>query len=71
MEVFKIISLIGAIEITAVASGIRDVERLRKTYGSGRWRKLKGRAFVRLEDGCECQAELHTGMKRTASAEGK
>lgn len=50
---------IKAIEIIAVGSGIRDIERLRKTYGSGRWRKLKGRAFVRLEDGFECEAELH------------
>lgn len=25
----------------------------------GRWRKLKGFAQVRLEDGTECDAELH------------
>ncbi len=59
MEVFEIISPIEKVEIIAVAGGIRDVERLRKTYGSGRWRKLKGRALVRLEDGYECEAELH------------
>ncbi len=59
MEAFEIISPIENIEIIAVARGIRDVERLRKTYGSGRWRKLKGRASVRLEDGYECEAELH------------
>ena len=59
MEVFEIISPIENIEIIAIANGIRDVERLRKTYGSGRWRKLKGHAFVRLEDGYECEAELH------------
>lgn len=59
MEVFEIISPIEDVEIIAVAGGIRDVERLRKTYGNGRWRKLKGRAFVRLEDGYECEAELH------------
>ena len=59
VEVFEIISPIGDTEIIAVGSNIRDVERLRKTYGGGRWRKLKGRAFVRLEDGFECEAELH------------
>lgn len=59
VENFELISPIEDIENIAVGSGIRDLERLRKTYGSGRWRKLKGRAFVRLEDGFECEAELH------------
>jgi hypothetical protein len=59
VEVFEIISPIEDVEIIAVGVGIRDVERLRKTHGTGRWRKLKGRAFVRLEDGFECEAELH------------
>lgn len=59
MEVFEIISPIEAIETIAVGSAIRDVGRLRKVHGSGRWRKLKGRALVRLEDGYECEAELH------------
>ena len=59
MEAFEIISPIEEIETIAVESGIRDIERLRKTYGRGRWRKLKGTAMVRLEDGFECEAELH------------
>ena len=59
MEAFEIISPIEDIEIIAVESGIRDIERLRKTHGRGRWRKLKGTATVRLEDGFECEAELH------------
>ena len=59
MEVFEIISPLEEIETIVVASAIRDVERLRKTYGSGRWRKLKGRAMVRLEDDYECAAEIH------------
>ena len=59
VEIFEIISPIEDVEIIAVGVGIRDVERLRKTHGSGCWRKLKGRAFVRLEDGFECEAELH------------
>jgi hypothetical protein len=59
VEIFEIISPLEDIEIIAVGSSIRDVERLRKAYGSGRWRKLKGRALVRLADGYECRAELH------------
>lgn len=59
MENFEIISPIEYVEVIAVGSGIRDVERLRKTHGNGRWRKLKGRAYVRLEHGFECEAELH------------
>ncbi len=59
VEIFEIISQIENIEIIAAESSIRDIERLRKTYGSGRWRKLKGRAFVQLADGFECEAELH------------
>lgn len=57
--IFEILGDITRIEIIAVGSRIHDIERLRKTYGSGRWRKLKGVAFVRLEDGLESDAELH------------
>jgi hypothetical protein len=57
---FEIISDIRDIEIIAVGSKIRDVERLRKIYGSGRWRKLKGFTRIRLlDDNSECEAELH------------
>lgn len=37
---------------------ICDVMRLRKQYGPGRWRKLKGTAAVRLEDDTVRVAEL-------------
>jgi hypothetical protein len=56
---FDIIGAIEDIEVIAVDGRIRDVDRLRRSYGSGRWRKLKGFAMVRLEDGFECRAELH------------
>lgn len=59
MEPFEILSAIENIEIIAVEGRIRDIGRLRKMYGNGRWRKLKGTALVRLEDGFECEAELH------------
>lgn len=57
--IFDVISEITDIETIAVGGKIRDIERLRKIYGAGRWRKLKGFALVRLEDGAECDAELH------------
>lgn len=38
---FEIFGEITDIEVIAVGSSIREVERLRKAYGSGRWRKLK------------------------------
>jgi len=56
---FEIIRDITNIEIIAVGNSIREIERLRKTYGSGRWRKLKGIASIRLNDGTICEAELH------------
>ncbi len=57
---FEIITEIESIEIIALGSSIRDISWLRKTYGSGRWRKLKGFARIRfLDDGEEFQAELH------------
>ncbi len=60
MSLFEVVSKIEDIETIAVGSQIRDLEWLRKTYGSGRWRKLKGFARVRfLDDGEEFEAELH------------
>jgi hypothetical protein len=57
---FEVISKIEGIEIIAVGSKIRDLEWLQKTYGSGRWRKLKGFARIRfLNDGEEFEAEVH------------
>jgi hypothetical protein len=44
------------------------MERLRKAHGSGRWRKRKGVAQVRLADGAIRTAEVHwyeaTGIGR-------
>ncbi|NOT46698.1 MAG: hypothetical protein HOP17_02965 [Acidobacteria bacterium] len=60
MVVFEIIGAIEKIETIAVGERIRDIEWLRKRYGSGRWRKLKGFAMIRfLDDGEECEAEIH------------
>jgi len=56
---FEIIGEITDIETIAVGSAIRDIARLRKRYGPGRWRKLKGIATIRLRNGRLRLAELH------------
>jgi hypothetical protein len=56
---FEIVSAITRVEPIAAGTGIRDRARLRKQYGRGRWRKLKGVASVRLPDGTIRLAELH------------
>lgn len=56
---FEIIGDITEIETIAIGSGIRDRIRLRKTYGKGRWRKLKGVAQVKLINGTIRLAEAH------------
>jgi hypothetical protein len=48
---FEIIGAIAEIQRIAAGPSIRDVARLRKQYGAGRWRKLKGVATVRLANG--------------------
>jgi hypothetical protein len=55
----KILGDIQDVETIATGSGIREIERLRRVYGPGRWRKLKGAARVRLPDGTESWAEVH------------
>lgn len=65
---FKLLGPITQIETFAVGARIREVARLRKFYGKGRWRKRKGIVKVRLSDGSVHLAEIHwyeaTGMGR-------
>lgn len=56
---FEIVGEIRQIETIAAGKGIRDLQRLRRLYGGGRWRKLKGVASVRLRSGTIRTAELH------------
>ncbi|MDT5122438.1 MAG: hypothetical protein QOC96_1920 [Acidobacteriota bacterium] len=58
-EDFEIIGKIEEIETIAVGNRIREIGRLRKAFGAGRWRKLKGVATVRLEDDTIHRVELH------------
>ncbi|HUT46223.1 MAG TPA: hypothetical protein VMX36_08040 [Sedimentisphaerales bacterium] len=56
---FEIIGEIENIETIASSGRIKDIMRLRKQYGSAKWRKLKGIAQVRLQSGSICSAEIH------------
>lgn len=56
---FEIVGEITAIETFASGSGIREIARLRRIYGRGRWRKRKGIAEVRLSNGSAHLAEIH------------
>lgn len=55
----KLAGKISDIEVIATGKSIREHKRLRKVYGAGRWRKLKGIASIQLSDGTICVAELH------------
>jgi hypothetical protein len=56
---FEIIGRIDEEETIATGASIRELSRLRKVYGPGRWRKRKGVATVRLDEGLLCRAEIH------------
>jgi hypothetical protein len=56
---FEIVDEITNIETISQGPGIRDLPRLRKMYGLGNWRKMKGIAHVRLSSGRVRLAELH------------
>jgi hypothetical protein len=57
-----VVDIVGSIadtQVIARGSAIRELGRLERSYGRGRWRKLKGVARVRLEDGSTSLAEVH------------
>lgn len=56
---FKILGEIRDIETIATGRGVNIKRYLERTYGTGRWRKMKGIATVRLADGTNCEAEIH------------
>jgi len=58
-EGFELLTEITGVETIAVGDSIRDRRRLVRSYGDGRWRKLKGNATVRLENGRVRRVELH------------
>jgi hypothetical protein len=56
---FEIVGRVTEIQTIAVEPSIKILGVLRKRYGRGRWRKLKGVATVRLSDGRIRLAEVH------------
>lgn len=56
---FEIQGTLSEVETFAIGSSIRELPRLRKLYGPGRWRKRKGLALIKLPNGTIRKAELH------------
>lgn len=56
---FDLLGEISDVETIAIGKSIRELARLRKLYGKGRWRKMKGVARIRLRSGRIRRAELH------------
>jgi hypothetical protein len=54
-----VIGEITVLETIAVGRAIRELPRLQKLYGRGRWRKMKGSGLMRLPSGRVRLAELH------------
>ena len=56
---FSILDTLRDVQTIAVGTAIREIKRLRRVYGQGRWRKRKGVSRVQLKDGTIRVAELH------------
>ena len=56
---FEIVGVVTVLEVIASGRGIRDLARLQRTYGKGRWRKMKGSARIKLRNGSFRFAEIH------------
>ena len=56
---FEILDRLRDVETIATGRTIRELRRLQRVYGTGRWRKRKGTSRVRLADGTIRFAELH------------
>ena len=55
-------TIVGRIRNATAIGTVRSVAvrtHLVATFGAGRWRKMKGQATIRFEDGTLQQAELH------------
>jgi hypothetical protein len=56
---FELVGSIRNVETIGTGREIRELPRLRRRHGRGRWRKRKGVARVRLQDGTVHTAEIH------------
>ena len=55
----EIIGEIEVLETIAVGKAIRRLDRLQDLYGRGRWRKMRGKALMRLPSDRVRLVELH------------
>ena len=56
---FELVGEVRNVEVIARGRSVRVREEIRMRFGLGPWRKLKGIATVRLQDGTTWQAEVH------------
>jgi hypothetical protein len=56
---FELVGSIANVEVIAAGPSVRVRAYLRKAYGHGRWRKMKGTATVRLPNDALRSVELH------------
>ncbi|MGH7408992.1 MAG: hypothetical protein ACREKF_13420 [Candidatus Methylomirabilales bacterium] len=56
---FEVVGRITNVEVIASGPRVRLRRYLRKMYGAGRWRKVKGIAKVRLPNGALRKVEIH------------
>jgi hypothetical protein len=56
---FEIVSEIRGATTIARGNGIRELKRLLRIHGKGRWRKRKGFATIQMPDGSTLEAEIH------------
>jgi hypothetical protein len=56
---FDILGEIKDVEVIASGRGVRIRKLPNRRHGQGRWRKLKGKALVRLRTGIIYEAEIH------------
>jgi hypothetical protein len=65
---FKILGRLSEVETFAIGTAIRELDRLKRIYGPGRWRKRKGVARIQFDDATIRRAEIHwyeaTGIGR-------
>ena len=64
---FVVIGAIERIETIAVGGRIREIMRLRKQFGSGRWRKMKGIAQWSALKMIVFGTQNYIGTRHTAS----
>lgn len=56
---FTIVGGVRNVETIATGTSVRIRKHLTRRFGTGRWRKMKGEATIRFEDGTLQRAELH------------